>query len=55
MDIPCECQAYQDDIGQMVCRKCKGDWYACDCFPSHTRKCSEAHIREAELKGAKSD
>lgn len=30
----------ENDIGQSVCRKCKGDFYACDCPMIHVHSCS---------------
>ncbi len=25
---------FQDDLGQTVCKACRGDYYACDCNPT---------------------
>lgn len=39
---PCDCMAFQDpNTGDTVCKRCRGDWYGCDCPIVHTRKCPE--------------
>lgn len=35
---PCSCMTFEDDLGQTVCKRCHGDFYACEC-PVHTRRC----------------
>jgi hypothetical protein len=32
-NIPCSCEAVEDALGQTVCRRCRGDWYGCECEP----------------------
>ena len=43
----CECMYTQSDIGEDVCRKCKGDIHACDCDLTHTFTCDEGRRRAA--------
>lgn len=48
MEVPCDCMVRQDNLGQIVCRKCNGDWYACECEGRHSRHCESAW-QEANL------
>lgn len=38
MDI-CECMATQNASGDSVCRRCRGDIYACECPLEHSIRC----------------
>lgn len=39
----CACMYTQDpETGDSVCRRCKGDIYACDCALAHSPKCKES-------------
>lgn len=39
MDIPCECLVREGPNGETVCRKCNGDYYACECSTRHSIRC----------------
>ena len=36
---PCSCITTTDRLGQTVCRRCHGDYFACEC-PAHSVRCS---------------
>lgn len=43
---PCECMTYQNESGDTVCRRCRGDWYGCDCPQVHSICCDNNPNKE---------
>lgn len=31
---------FQNEVGDMVCNRCRGDFMACECPVVHSRKCT---------------
>ncbi len=46
----CECMFKQNERGDSVCNRCRGDIYSCECPLLHTRKCLDDRSREQGIE-----